>query len=238
MDKSDLILRLVPQNRFSSEICRVKENYNHFCEISGYPLLALRFSYKPKDVKTGFVFGHDKNSCDIIFKEPHTSRRHFSITFNPNSGLILLLNGSTSGTVVGSQLLSSFNQSIVLNHEVLISFGIYRFIVDIPARNHAQERFLHNQSLYLGNMLCNTPTTVFSKVTTPNHAMKKIGPYFEVSQLGEGGFGKLSLLCRRDNGDLFVAKTLHNLHNDKELKYEAWTLGQLSHVCIIFQSTI
>lgn len=230
IDKSDLILRLLPENTLSSEVCDMRENHDFFNELDGYPVLALRFSCEPKNVQRGFVFGYDRKYCDILFKKPIISRKHFSINFNPKSGLIILVNKSTSGTVVGGKVLHAVDQTKVLDHRVVISFGSYRFVVDIPNRHQAQEKFMENQRLYLGNMHCGLTTVVQSEVTTPNHIMKEIGPYFEVSRLDEGSYGETSLFCTRDKGDLFVAKRLIATKGDARIMHEARTLHSLSHV--------
>ena len=230
-DVSDLILRLLPENELSAEMCWEKTNKRRSCEVMGFPALALTFSFPPKDAKRGFIFGHDETCCDVVFKRRDTSRRHFSITFNPDSGLLILVNASICGTIVGRRILSTVNQSRILEHRVIISFGLYRFTVEIPNRRHAQKQFLQIQSLYLGNILSSTPTAVFSRYTTPSFILKKVGPYSEIAQIGKGGFGEILLLCARETGDMYVAKRLHNFKADMDIKQEARALRRLSHVC-------
>ena len=230
-DKSNLILTLVPGNAESVEICRKKENYRRSHEIMGTPVLALTFSCPPKDAKIGFVFGYDDVNCDVKFPKFNTGRVHFIITFNSTSGLLLLANASKSGTMVGTKVLTRFNQSRILEHQEVINFGIYGFIVNIPNRRNAQKQYLRNQGAYLGNMVSLTPALILNKYSTPRRPMNRIGPFSEVCRVGEGGFGEVLLLCKRDTGDMYAAKRYLDAPPGMDMRQEAGILCRLSHVC-------
>ena len=235
---SNLILELIPQNALTSDICRMKENCRRLWKAKSSLALALTFTCPPKNLKTGFAFGHDEQSCDIVFKESELNPRHFNITHNLESGLLLLVNRSESGIIVGKTKLYSVNQSVVLEHLAVIHFGSYRFKVNIPNRGCAQDQFINNQSLYLGFLLFGTPGAVYCKYTTPRHEMKRVGPYLEISQLGRGAFGEVSVLCTSDTGDIYVAKKLRGTISGVSIRQEARTLRRLSSVCtgILFKS--
>lgn len=71
-------------------------------ELPPLPVLRVTTKHLPKDVATGFVFGSD-DTCDIQLDDNYltgVSRRHFAITFNLDTGGLLLRNLSKRGTLL------------------------------------------------------------------------------------------------------------------------------------------
>ena len=225
-DYSDVILCLISENVPSSEICLMKENRRRLMNTRGHISLAWTVLTPVKDMKKGFVFGYDDESCDVLFRGSELCSRQFSITFNLASGLLLLVNRSKSGTLVGGRKLLSVNQSVVLQHRDIINFGAYRFRVDIPNRGHEQKQFLDNQRRFLGQVLTFMPARVYCKYTTPGYTMKRVGPYLEVCRNRRG----FSVLCTKDTGNLYTSKKVCDSAAWANMKQDIRFLRQLSHV--------
>lgn len=230
MDYSDLLLRLIPENAFSSQICEMVKNLDRFCEVKGRSALAIRLSGPIEDQKMGFVFGYDEKFCDVLFKKSELGPIHFSITLNPKSGLILLVNRNESGTLVDGTNLNSLNQSIVLQHRSLIKFGIYSFRADIPNRGDQQYQFFNIQRLYLGNLFTRLPAAVYCTYTTPRQTMKNLGPYYVVRQYHKDHL----VVCSKEDGNLYTAKRSCNSAAWATLKNEIKLIRKFSHVRLNF----
>ena len=74
--------------------------------------LALRFSGQVKSPQVGFVFGRNPDQCDIVLSTDtckRVSNTHFSIFIN-ESGIILLRDMSTNGTIVDDVVLKGKGQ--------------------------------------------------------------------------------------------------------------------------------
>ena len=230
--RSDLILALNPENSISGKACRLEKNARRAQNLFNNKVLTLKFSCPPKNLKQGFACGSCSESCDLLFSGHSAEPVHFFITYNTSSGLLLVVNESIKGTLANQTNLEVKGQSIVLEHQMKIEFGSYKFTILIPERREGLQMFLTNQSHYLGSMInTTTPTAVLSRHTTPGHVMNRIGPYLEVAQLGAGSYGEVILLCTKATGNLFAAKRFGaELTTLAEMKEEAATLRQLSHV--------
>lgn len=123
--------------------------------------LALRFSAPAKSPQLGFVFGRNSDSCDVVLTTDtckRVSNVHFSIYINP-SGVILLHDMSTNGTVVDEMLLRGKGQSSpqtrMLNSGSIIQIlspkaeEIVKFIVRIPNREGHVSEFQANLEAHL-----------------------------------------------------------------------------------------
>ena len=114
--------------------------------------LALRFSAPVKNPQLGFVFGRHQGSCDIVLAQDtykRVSNMHFRIFIN-NSGVLMLQDMSTNGTIVDDVVLRGKvtlePQTRMLNPGSIIqilspkSDEVVKFIVRIPSREgHAEE---------------------------------------------------------------------------------------------------
>ena len=114
--------------------------------------LALRFSAPVKSPHLGFVFGRHQGSCDVVLAQDtykRVSNMHFRIFIN-NSGVLMLQDMSTNGTIVDDVVLKGKvarePQTRMLNPGSIIqilspkSDEVVKFIVRIPSREgHANE---------------------------------------------------------------------------------------------------
>ncbi|KAF2480462.1 hypothetical protein BDY17DRAFT_336570 [Neohortaea acidophila] len=121
--------------------------------------LALRFSTPLKNAKLGFVFGRNDNVCDIVLAADtfkRVSNMHFSIFIN-NSGVLMLQDMSTNGTIVDDVLLKGKIswQTRMLNPGSMIqilspkSDEIVKFIVRIPFRDGHFEAYERKFQLHM-----------------------------------------------------------------------------------------
>ena len=229
--RSDVILALMPGNNISREACYAQSNVRRSHISNSRTALLLRFSCPPKDLRQGFLCGQGAESCDLIFTHPSVAPKHFCFSYNTSSGLLLIVNKGEKSTIVNQSHLQPEGRSRVIEHQMVVQFGVYQFTIIIPDRKDARPQFLRNQSLYLGSMLNNTPTAVLSIHTTPSHVMNRIRSYLEVTQLGKGGFGEVILLSTIDTGTIFAAKRFLEYTTLDDMRREAATLSRLSHVC-------
>lgn len=108
--------------------------------------LALRFSTRTKDPRRGFIFGRHADACDIVLATDmlkRVSNVHFSIFLN-NSGVLMLQDMSTNGTIVDDIVLRGKTargpQTRMLNPGSIIQIlspmaeDVVKFIVRIPTR--------------------------------------------------------------------------------------------------------
>ncbi|KAK3722216.1 Protein kinase protein rad53 [Vermiconidia calcicola] len=115
--------------------------------------LALRFSAPTRNPKLGFVFGRNADSCDIVLATDtykRVSNVHFSVFIN-NSGVLMLQDMSTNGTIVDDVVLKGKTaqgpQTRMLNPGSIIQIlspkteEIVKFIVRIPSREGYYEEY-------------------------------------------------------------------------------------------------
>ncbi|EMC93435.1 hypothetical protein BAUCODRAFT_125292 [Baudoinia panamericana UAMH 10762] len=114
--------------------------------------LALRFSTEVIDFQLGFVFGRNLKMCDIVLAgdtSKRISNMHFSIFMN-NSGVLMLQDMSTNGTIVDDVVLKGKNAQAphtrMLNSGSIIQIlspkpdELVKFVVRIPTREgHVQQ---------------------------------------------------------------------------------------------------
>lgn len=131
--------------------------------------IALRLSSQLINPSLGFTFGRRAKKCDLLLSrvdeyERKISGMHFRIFLN-KSGVLMLEDTSTNGTIVDSTSLRGGNPLPGYEKRRMISAGsiielflntkdkknteILKFIVSVPSRNHAGERWGQNMANYL-----------------------------------------------------------------------------------------
>lgn len=127
--------------------------------------LALRFSAPMKNPAAGLVFGRNPDSCDIVLSTDtckRVSNTHFSIYIN-SSGVLLLQDMSTNGTIVDDVVLKGKGQgggvqTRMLNSGSIIQIlspkaeEVVKFIVRIPTREGHVEEFQANFDAHIRNV--------------------------------------------------------------------------------------
>ena len=131
--------------------------------------IALRLSSQLINPSLGFTFGRRAKKCDLLLSrvdeyERKISGMHFRIFVN-KSGVLMLEDTSTNGTIVDSTSLRGGNPLPGYEKRRMISAGsiielflntkdkknteILKFIVSVPSRNHAGDRWGQNMANYL-----------------------------------------------------------------------------------------
>ena len=166
--------------------------------------LALRFSARMKNPKLGFVFGRHPDACDIVLATDtykRVSNVHFSIFIN-NSGVLMLQDMSTNGTMVDDVLLkgktSLAPQTRMLNPGSIIQIlspktaDIVKFIVRIPSREGHIEEYEAKFQGYMQNVAIAEAKTKENNVLTqrlPTAAPKTHNGHSIKTQLVQNQFG-------------------------------------------------
>jgi hypothetical protein len=145
------------EDDLQDELPRDKVTSGHSMEI------ALRISSKLRDPCMGFVFGRDPLRCDVVLEHPTECKRfsnmHFRIFVN-ESGIVMLEDMSTNGTVVDGNLLLCKNispnsrkmQMLQRGSEISIILTVsecVKFHVTMPNRDRASEEYARNLGRYL-----------------------------------------------------------------------------------------
>lgn len=126
--------------------------------------IALRISSRLHKPYMGFCFGRDASKCDIVLGVRDDQRRvsgmHFRI-YLTQEGIVMLQDVSTNGTVVDKILLRSKGAGAQCPQNRMIEQGSVihlltkdpkdeiRFIVSMPAREHAKDRYALRLAEYL-----------------------------------------------------------------------------------------
>lgn len=134
--------------------------------------IALRLSSTVNDPCLGFTFGRSALKSDIIIganEETWISNMHFRIYLN-KSGILMLEDTSTNGTVVGAkylhadtnkhpnavkrQMLDNMTMiSLLMSNKETKSEDQMRFVVSIPSRSHMEDQWEQKLATYL-ELIC------------------------------------------------------------------------------------
>lgn len=201
-----------------------------------YPSLQLTFNPEPKSTR-GFIFGTDRNCCDIIFPQlRYISRRHCSITFDEKRRLVLH-DLSRHGTIVtydgkGGEKRRNFTW-ILSGDEALPESKIILQIQDIRFHLIVSRPKMH-QDLYIANVdrflqaargtnepsfgpfgIHSTKSTASQSGTqTPQAPI-----YIFQEELGRGGFSIVNRIWDVSTGSLYASKEFRNINGfDWELE--------------------
>jgi len=117
--------------------------------------ITLSLDRLPNNQSLGFVFGSDRETCDVLLhNEPSgggISRKHFRITINTDTGVLIVNDESTHGTVVTSrrfgELMLRKASTPIFAHDD-IQAGLVTFRLLIPSRESCQDDFERNWKSY------------------------------------------------------------------------------------------
>ncbi len=237
---ASVIIVLIPASPDAIAAISMARNASHVAHLSvrkGWrpqQVLLWDFDVQPKDLGRGLTFGSDSKKCDIQLPSGIVTTRHFSINFNPSSGILLVINNSSHGLVAGKRHLGNRGASQVIEHGMTIVYNDYKFIAYFKERGRSQQLYDERLRSYLGFLLTGSPARVMSTHSTPLVVRERIGSYLEIAKLGKGGFGEVALLTHERTGDVFAAKSIRKeRHNAAEIEKEISTLKRLRHVRIL-----
>ncbi|KAI9780819.1 MAG: hypothetical protein M1816_002655 [Peltula sp. TS41687] len=196
----------------------------------------LTFDQPPKDILRGFVFGTDKDVCDVLLAERRGQYRisgaHFEITFD-QSGRLLLKDVSRSGTAVG---FDGQNEDHRRTNFTWILFPQFRNIIatlkpdwspgkeakvtfqlDVPETKTCRAQYHEHLHAYLEArqkaLPCFDVLGIHSQASTaaPSEPQtpRQRPIYHYACQLGSGSFGTVHKVLNVSTGDVHAAKTFH-----------------------------
>ncbi|KAI9679844.1 MAG: hypothetical protein M1817_004858 [Caeruleum heppii] len=170
------------------------------------PELRVNFDPKPIDPTRGFVFGSNKQLCDIVLDETNAhgiSGRHFYIDFNWESGILRINNFSKYGTEIRAHSIG--RHPIILKgramrmlhptEQTFISAGDTRLALFIPDRGEYQSEYEHNWEQFRTECQNLPPELrqldLHSLASTQQVARRKglHGTYLLYDEIGRGEFG-------------------------------------------------
>lgn len=206
--------------------------------------IALRYTSDLLNPSAGFLFGRNKQRCDILITtaqgEPDkVSSVHFRI-YLKSPGILMLEDLSTNGTTVdfkplrskhagnrdkpSTQMLVSGSQILVISNEETKSTA--EFIVRVPARDGFEEKHQENVGRFLSripNQNRREQGLVRSAVRLPSntyHGMHWSGgeKYTVVGQIGRGTFATVFTLATKTDGKLYACKELERRRSIEHTK--------------------
>lgn len=159
-------------------------------------VLSLLDEHKPIDPLQGFVFGNDKDRCDVLLdgRSEGVSGVHFRISLNWESGALLITDTSSFGTnltssIDGLQNIQLQQDKVPIFSGNTIQAGVAMFKIIIPERGNNGLVFNQNRLRYYNKWKSQTPqieTLLISQKTLTYLDLGKIST-FEV--LGSGTCG-------------------------------------------------
>lgn len=117
--------------------------------------ITLSLDRPPINQSLGFVFGSDRETCDVLLHNESSgggiSRRHFRITINTDTGVLIVNDESTHGTVItsrrfGERMLRKASAPIFAHDDVQAGLVTLRLL--IPSRESCQYDFEQNWKIY------------------------------------------------------------------------------------------
>ena len=221
----------------ASRTVRSKENKG-YCAIqdagngrSSRLFIRLRLDRPPKDIARGYLFGSNRQWCDVFIPSNSVSEYHFWITFQKACGNMLLYNNSGRGTAVGRHFLAERGGCAVLDDNMTVMCGQVTFLVHFPHRGFYQATYEQNLREYRKQMLEFPPPLVLKAHSGRIQLRAQLGPYMDLEDIGSGHHGDVILFAHERTGDLFAAKKIRAGRESKsDLLHEVRTLKSLKHV--------
>ncbi len=116
--------------------------------------ITLSLDRPPKNPSLGFVFGTDRNTCDVLLHNESSgggiSRKHFRITINTDTGVLIVNDESTHGTIVTSRRLGELmlrkTSTPIFAHDIQAGLVTLRLLE--PSRESYQQDFEQHWKTY------------------------------------------------------------------------------------------
>lgn len=203
-----------------------------------HPQLVLRFTTKnwPKDPSSGFVFGSDPNSCDVLLHPSHStgiSRRQFAITFRPDNSAVILQNLSRRSTTVyhfGETATLVKTQRVIEDHrEMYVHLPGLRLKIFKQWDTNAARQYLR----YFTELSAVAPDLSRLKVyssSTSSTVESSENNYYLDQRLGQGLSGTVYRAYHRLTGDVVAMKRFTPGRQNSRPWDEAMILQSISHV--------
>lgn len=212
-------------------------------------VLSLLDEHKPTDPLRGFVFGNDKDRCDVLLdgRSEGVSRVHFRLSLNWESGALLITDTSSLGTNLTSSIgrlpsVPLLQRKIPIFSGDTIQAGTAMFKLIIPDRGNNRWIFDQNRLNYYNKWKNQAPqieTLLISQKTLTYLDPGRIST-FEV--LGSGTYGTVHKAVDAV-GNIYAVKFPKTLSDPAEnskvmerFERETKVLHDLDHVCSCLNS--
>ena len=220
------------------------------------PELHLYLDDRPKDLSKGWVFGSDRNACDIYCGEPDRSgnynigRQTFSITIDKRSHVVLKHLRNTNRTQVQYDKQKAGDRQefvwIMLpdcNDIFVTTANKLKFQVEVVDPSELTESSKRSRSTLLSwfladveDSMLSTPLRSVDSGSTASYSSlcykSKTQPFYYVRKdrlLGSGSFGKVYIVVDVSTGVEYAGKTfIGEVDQD-----EVYILANQNHVSII-----
>lgn len=227
-----------------------RQNNEHMDEfLDSLPEIRLTLNDLPKEISEGFVFGKDKDSCDVYCgessKDFNVSRQAFSITINRKGQVVLKYLTSQSRISVqygdqepGVRTLSTWILFGECKKGIIVRVAKkLEFLVLVPDHGTLTEDYRQGCLEYLTNVESavailpshNRPVTV-DPVQTPTPKTKPFYYRCVEKELGSSNHAKIYLVYDASTGEEYAGKQLK--HSEFDQNPSRIILSQ-NHVSIV-----
>jgi hypothetical protein len=197
--------------------------------------IRLGFDVEPRNGSLGFGFGRvtETSLPDIIFPNiDDISRLHFRIHYNLTSGVLMITDSSTNGTIVGGRFLRRGSMSLMA--ETTICCGKddrIGFRILIPDQSRNQDVYERNYRQYAEKLGCQP--SVYLPIPTPARPPIPLGREYSILEgIGRGKFGLVKTVIRNRDGFVFAVKEIAGKEERGQITFpqEVEIMRKLSHV--------
>lgn len=203
--------------------------------------LRITTDHVPKDPRCGFVFGSDRDVCDILLdarRRNGVSKKQFAIVIRWDNAVLLLKNHSRNGTMVSS---GSESPGIIKTQRAILdemtATGSFHLQIKVPDHEQHQAAFTANWKRYRARIESSVPSLTNLDILTGPSLTQALDfpdiPQYRL-QLGNGHSGTVYSAVDRVTGSLFAVKVYKDDHSDRKSRAkifrEALVLQSLSHV--------
>ncbi|KAF3107592.1 hypothetical protein TWF103_005847 [Orbilia oligospora] len=205
-------------------------------------VIVLSLKDPPRDIKKGWVFGTNPDTADIVLdKVPGCDQKQFIIGFNHTSGVLILTDCSSSGTLYspdpdkGFTPISLHNQTVVLKERAVINAGEHSLLIFSPQTEGNDIRYQKELVEKLGTAFTGTVSPI-----TPSalHLDEELLPEFAIGKVihrPKTSNYHVSVITEMSTGGKFIAKVFREGYDlDQEVEF----LKRLQHDNIIQASEV
>jgi len=214
------------------------------CDEDDRILVRLGFDVEPRNGFLGFIFGRTSSAAqthvlpDVVFPNtpgnpnPDISRAQFRIHYNLSSGVLMITDSSTNGTVVGRSLLRRGSTPLMTTTTVCCG-ARDRFSFQIHIPDHTKHQNLYQQNYRRFTQKLGCKPCIYLPTPTPAHQPMPLGHDYSIFEgIGNGAFGVVNTVIRNRDGCVFAAKTVAGQLKNGQITFpeEVKIMRKLSHV--------